>query len=160
MKYENLLMEYGNNLIIKEKPLIAYDGRIRGNHILIRKNMTQRQKACVLAEEIGHYYTTVGNILDQSDERNRKQEQKARLWAYNELIGLDGIIRVFESGCKDLHEIAEFLDVSTDFLVNALVSYQGKYGTKVKVGEYEISFVPILKVRKCKDRKDMEHKKT
>lgn len=25
------------------------------------------EKTCVLAEEIGHYHTSVGNILDQSD---------------------------------------------------------------------------------------------
>ncbi|MCI8638634.1 MAG: hypothetical protein HFG41_05690, partial [Coprococcus sp.] len=92
--------------------------------------------------------TTVGNILDQSNEENRKQEQKARLWAYDELIGLDGIIRAYQNGCQNLHEMAEFLDVAEEFLSDALISYQGKYGTKAKVGKYEVSFVPILKVRK------------
>ena len=38
------------------------------------------EKASVLAEELGHYYTTVGNILDQEDAGNRKQEHKARTW--------------------------------------------------------------------------------
>ena len=28
---------------------------------------TQAEKSCVLAEELGHHYTTVGDILDQSD---------------------------------------------------------------------------------------------
>ena len=27
---------------------------------------TDAEKACVLAEELGHHYTTYGNILDQS----------------------------------------------------------------------------------------------
>lgn len=31
-----------------------------------------REKTCVLAEELGHYYTTTGDILDQSDTMNRK----------------------------------------------------------------------------------------
>ena len=32
-----------------------------------------RQRACILAEEIAHHDTNVGNILDQTDVANRKQ---------------------------------------------------------------------------------------
>ena len=67
----------------------------------IRKDLeTTAEKACVLAEELGHHYTSVGNILDQSDPDNRKQERKAPLWGYDTLIGLSGIIRAFEYGCR------------------------------------------------------------
>ena len=41
---------------------------------------TDAEKACVLAEELGHHYTSYGNILDQSDTSNRKQELRARAW--------------------------------------------------------------------------------
>ena len=68
-------------LIVKEKPLINNDGRIYKNRIAIRTDLTDIEKSCVLAEELGHYYTTVGDILDQSDDGNRKQERRARLWA-------------------------------------------------------------------------------
>lgn len=149
--YDELLIKFGDsnpNLIIKETNLPVNKGRIKGNKIAIRRNLSMKEKGCILAEELGHYYTTVGNILDQSNEENRKQEQKARLWAYDELIGLDGIIRAYQNGCQNLHEMAEFLDVAEEFLSDALISYQGKYGTKAKVGKYEVSFVPILKVRK------------
>lgn len=103
MKYETLLDEAHNNgLIVKEKPLHSSNGRIKGNRIAIRENIdTSAEKACVLAEELGHHYTTVGNIIDLTDAQNRKQERQARLWAYNKQIGLTGIIRAFEAGCQE-----------------------------------------------------------
>ena len=57
---------------------------------------TSVEKACVLAEEIGHYHTAVGDITDQSDVENRKQELKGRLWAYNQQIGLIGLVNVIQ----------------------------------------------------------------
>ena len=90
MNYEELLIEADtNNLITKEKPLLANAGRIKGNRIAIKKDLpTQREKACVLAEELGHFFTSSGNILDTSDISNRKQEARARLWAFNRQVGL------------------------------------------------------------------------
>lgn len=40
----------------------------------INRYGTNVEKACVLAEGLGHYYTTVGNILNQSSTANHKQE--------------------------------------------------------------------------------------
>ena len=95
-------------LSVKEKPLQYNDGRIRGNRILIRSTIETRcQKAAVLCEEIGHYETAVGNILDQSITANRKQELRGRIWAYNRLIGLTGIIRAYKMGCRNRYEMAE-----------------------------------------------------
>ena len=53
------------------------------------------ERACILAEEMGHHYTSAGNIIDQTDEQSRKQEFRARMWAYNEMVGLMGIVRAF-----------------------------------------------------------------
>ena len=82
LNYEEMLIESDNeNLIIKEKPLCSSDGRIKGNKIAIRHTIkTQTEKSCVLAEELGHYYTTSGNILDQTDVSNRKQERTNRTY--------------------------------------------------------------------------------
>ena len=100
-------------LTVKEKPLKASDGRIKGKRIAIREDIdTTVQKACVLAEELGHHHTTVGNIIDLENPGNRKQERQARLWAYNKQIGLRGLIRAYEHGCRSRHEIAEYLEVT------------------------------------------------
>ena len=39
---------------------------------------TSSEKACILAEELGHHYPSVGNILDLTVTENRQQERQAR----------------------------------------------------------------------------------
>lgn len=149
MNYESLLMEADSkNLITKEKPLKAYNGRIKGKKILIRKDMIAKQKGCVLAEELGHYHTTIGNILDQSKTENRKQELHARAWAYNKMIGLTGIINSYEHGCRTLHDTADYLDVTEEFLLEALNYYRNKFGICTTIDNFIIYFEPVLGVAK------------
>ena len=149
MEYEALLKEYdATELIIKEKDLQGSNGRIRGNRIAIKKDISLRQKACVLAEELGHYHTTVGDILDQTDVSNRKQERTARLWAYNKQIGLSGLIHCFEARCQNIHEMADHLGVTEAFLQDALECYRQKYGICTSYQQYTIYFEPKLAI--CK----------
>lgn len=81
MNYETLLEEAAKDkLIVKEKDLRSSDGRIKGKKIAIRKSIpTSVQKACVLAEELGHHYTSYGNIINLNDTANRKQELRSSL---------------------------------------------------------------------------------
>lgn len=148
MTYEQLLAHSDEaGLVVREKPLKYNDGRIKGNRIAIRQNIeTQKEKACVLAEELGHHYTSSGNILDQTKTENVKQEQRARMWAYNEQIGLIGIINAYKRGCRNIHEMAEYLDVTEEFLQDALEAYRSKYGHYVNVDNYIIYFEPYLTV--------------
>ena len=148
MNYEDLLKEADEEgLIVREKNLPGYDGRIYLNRIAIRKDIqTQTQKACVLAEELGHHYTTVGNILDQSDPTARKQELRARLWAYNKMVGLHGIISAYRHHCRTLADMAEYLDVTEQFLADCLETYRQKYGCCVELDNYVIMFEPVLAV--------------
>lgn len=144
----NALLDEANaeGLSIKERPFKTYDGRIKGNNIYLRENMNTTEKACVLAEELGHHYTSVGCILDQTDFANRKQERQARLWGYNKLIGLMGIVRAFNAGCQNQYEIAEYLDVTEEYLQECINCYQSKYGICTNVDNYVIYFVPYLTV--------------
>lgn len=148
MNYEELLIEADNaGLTVKEKTLPLSDGRIKGHRIAIRKDIpTQRQKADVLAEELGHYYTTVGRIVEQRSVSDRKQEYAARLWAYNRRIGLSGIILGYRNHCHNRHELAECLEVSEEFLQEALECYREKYGCYVELDGYVIMFEPHLAV--------------
>lgn len=149
MTYEELLMESEKqNLIVKEKNLPGYKGRIYKNRIAIRKDMTSIEKACVLAEELGHHETTVGNIIDLSVSWNRKQERQARLNGYNRMIGLMGIVRAYEAGCQNQHEIAEFLNVTEEYLLECIECYRDKYGTMKSIDNYTIYFIPHLAVMK------------
>lgn len=147
MNYNTLLDEANSEgLTLKERPFSTYDGRIKGSNIYLRKNMNSTEKACVLAEELGHYHTTVGNIMDMSDSQNRKQERQARMWGYNKLIGLTGIVKAFQSGCHSRHETAEYLDVTEEFLQECIDCYRDKYGVCKKVDDYTVFFIPNLAV--------------
>lgn len=150
MTYEELQIEADNeSLIVKEKSFRTYDGRIKGKKIFIRRDIpTQIQKACVLAEELGHYHTTVGDILLQSTTADKKQEYTARLWAYKKMITLDGLIKAYEYGCQNIYEISEYLNVSEEFLKDALETYRSKYGTGRIYNGYIIYFEPYLGIAK------------
>ena len=124
--------------------------RLRGLYcdgtVAIRQDITTAEKSCVLAEELGHHRLTVGNILNQDDVSNRKQERIARFWAYNKRIGLSGIIQGYRHHCRSRHELADCLDVSEEFLAEALECYREKYGLYVEVDGYVIQFDPVLTV--------------
>jgi Zn-dependent peptidase ImmA (M78 family) len=144
LTYEDLLIEAdANNLITKEKALPICKGRIKGNRIAIRKDMTEAEKKCVLAEELGHFYTASGNILDQSTVANRKQERLGRIFAYNTLVGLCGIIDACSHHCQSISEAAEYLDVTEEFFSESINYYKAKYGLYTTVGNYIIYFEPL-----------------
>lgn len=147
LTYEELLIESeSQNLIVKEKNLPGYNGRIYKNRIAISKNLNMSEKKCVLAEELGHHHTSVGNILNMEDLSNRKQERQARLWGYNKLIGLTGIVNAFESGCQSAYEASEFLEVTVEYLQECIDCYRDKYGICTEIDNYIIYFIPNLAV--------------
>lgn len=146
--YEEMLIE-NEEVIVKEKALRSSDGRIKGNKIAIRKDIeTDTEKGCVLAEELGHWYTTSGNILNQEKIENRKQEYRARLHGFNLKIGLMGLVRAFEHGCRSASDIAEYLDVTEEYLKEAVDCYRSKYGVYATVDNYAVYFTPALGVLK------------
>lgn len=150
MNYESLLEEATcDNIYVVENADFKSkaDGLINGDVIGINKKVrSTRKRTCILAEELGHYHTTTGNILDQSTSGNRKQEYRARLWAYNKLIGLNGIVSAYQAGCQNIHDMAAHLDVTTDFLQAALSCYRNKYGVYTRIDNYVIYFEPTIGV--------------
>lgn len=121
---------------------------LNGNVALDKDLDTSVEKSCILAEELGHHYTTYGNILFQDSVSNHKQELRARMWAYNRQIGLLGIIKSYEHGCRNLYDMAEYLEVTEEFLKDALERYRQKYGMCTAVDNYIIYFEPGLGVVK------------
>ena len=155
-KYEELLQNASENNVRvyesfdlngDENVTYTIDGLYIDGNIALDKNLeTSREKSCVLAEELGHHHTSIGNIIDINSVSNRKQERQARLWGYNKMIGLRGLIRAFEHGCTSKHEIAEYLDVTTEFLNDAITIYREKYGVCITVDNYIIYFIPYLAI--------------
>jgi hypothetical protein len=150
MTYEQMMQIIENENIeyIETTFPESLKGLYKNRKIGISKNLNNTEKKCTIIEELGHHFTSAGNITDQNCVNNRKQEFRARLWAYNEQIGLLGIIRAYENHCKDLTEMAEFLNVAEAFLLDALKCYKDKYGISVVIDNYILFFHPNLYVMK------------
>lgn len=128
MTYEELMINYADEIDIYEHPLrenpiikkkngkgIYYNNDNKGL-IFIEDSLSNTDKKCTLAEEIGHHYTSYGNILDISNYTNAKQERKAREWGANMLINYERFkktIKIYDN----LYQVAEELDVTYDVLI-------------------------------------------
>jgi hypothetical protein len=148
--YEKLLTEFSEELIIDEvadlpsnlKGLYVLSNRC--NLILLNGDLKLvNEKTCILAEEIGHHCTSIGNILDQSKIKNRKQEKKARRWAVNKLIKVEQFVDAYKEGVRCKAELADFLNVTEPFLDFAIEHFKNLYGTYHVLGNYIIYFNPL-----------------
>lgn len=150
-KYETLLDAAEQDGITVTEKFSLSDTRFKGLYcdgvIAIDCTLTTNaEKNGILAEELGHHYTSYGDIIELCSVEDRKQELRARLWAYNKMIGLQGIVAAYKHGCTSLHDTAEFLEVTEEFLAEALERYRSKYGCYVKLDNYVIYFEPVLGV--------------
>ena len=144
LTYEEMQKSH-NDLNIVELDLSEVSG-LKGfyyaGNIAIEKKLSSIEKSCVLAEELGHHYTSYGDIV-----QNRKQELRARLRGYDMQIGLIGIVECYKHHCRSIYEMAEYLQVTEEYLKEALECYSRKYGENlVTIDSYSIRFVPSLQV--------------
>jgi hypothetical protein len=151
MAYESLLDEIHKEGI--DIIQINFKGKSKGlygdNTIAIDKKIdTSAEKKCILAEELGHHYTSYGNILDQSNINNIKQEKRARNWAYEKLVGIISLVNAFERGIRNKYELAEYLNITEDFLNEAINHYREKYGICCEIDNYLVYFEPHFGVLK------------
>lgn len=117
-------------------PVISIDYSIR----------TYKEAACVLAEEVGHYYTSCGNLLTDSNLHKsiiNKQENIAKRWAFKYMISFSDLIDAHKAGCSTLYEVAEHLDITEEFLRNAAKVYENIYGAYIVHQGYRIYFDPL-----------------
>lgn len=150
MEYEDLLKEADNNGI--EVIEMNFKGCSKGiysdNVIALNSNATYKEKNCILSEELGHHYTTYGNIVNKADTNNIKQEKKARNWGYEKLVRIVDLINAFEKGIRCKHEIAEYLNITEEFLGQAIQHYKEKYGIYYELDNYLVYFEPNLIILK------------
>lgn len=120
-RYEALLSEY-DFLDIQEKHM-KNEGLYSDGCIWINKDIVESKKVCVLAEEIGHYETTYGDIVNKKDLTSFKREHVARAWAYRKLLPYSEISLALGMGYTKPYEIAEYLCVDEAFLRECLKYY-------------------------------------
>jgi hypothetical protein len=122
-KYEQLVAEYESELNIEERNMIN-DGLYCDNFVWIKKKLSTAEKLSIIAEEIGHYKTSYGNILDQSDLMNVKQELLARRWAYEKVLPLNLVMDAIKNGISEVYDLADYFDVTELFMRECLKHYK------------------------------------
>ncbi|MGZ9442974.1 ImmA/IrrE family metallo-endopeptidase [Staphylococcus epidermidis] len=133
------------NRLPKFQPGLYINGKI-----FINSNLSETRKTEVLYEELAHHKLTYGNILDQSKDINRKFENYARRHGYEAALPLRIIVEAHNYGVSNLYELAEYVQLSEEYIVEILKHYKNKYGIGTHYGEYLITFDP-LRVFKYKE---------
>ncbi len=131
-----------------------FSSRIKGIYsrphstIAINKKCTPREKKCVIVEELGHHYTSHGDILDQASLNNRKQERTARAWGYDKILKSENIIKTAIKEHSSYYDLALALDVTPEYLIEALKYYQNKKDIVDEVTidnkNYVVSYYPLM----------------
>lgn len=94
-----------------------------GAPIVILEPLSNSEKTCNLAEELGHHYTGTDHILRYDSIQDWKAEARARRWAHDKLLSPDAI-RTAARNASDIYDLAEALDVTEAFLREAIEDYQ------------------------------------
>lgn len=92
---------------------------------------SSNEKKQILAEELGHYYGDYTYKFNSSLELISKQEYKAKKWAYSILIPIEKLRLALKNGIRDLYSLAEYFDVTTDYMYKAIDFYTNKYGLQM-----------------------------
>ena len=114
-----------------------------GNIALSDKLETTAERDCILAEEIGHHLTAVGDITGTSTDAI-KQERKGRTWAFETLLPFPDLVEAMTHGCTTRYELAELFGVTEKFIDEAIDHYRAKYGTEARISGYAVQLVPYI----------------
>lgn len=151
MSYEKILIDACQRGInVKELKMYPnLKGIYNDNKIIINSDcLNETEKKCILSEEIGHHETSFGNILNYENIASKKQEEKARRWAYDYLISLEDLVNAFEYGATSSYDIAQFLNITESFLEGCIKYFKKRYGISVELKKYHIFFEPYLTIHK------------
>lgn len=126
-----------------------HKGLYYNDRIFVNPNQSDKEMRCTLAEEIGHHKLTIGNIVKQQTINEIKQEKLARNWGYESLVPLRKIIDAYYEGYTDYYEVAEYLEVTEEFLKHSIAYYKNKYGNVVECNGYVIIFRGSIQILAC-----------
>ena len=126
------------NRLPKFQPGFYINGKI-----YINSNLSETRKAEVLYEELAHHKLTYGNILDQSKWINRKFENYAKRHGYEAALPLRIIVEAHHYGVSNLYELAEYVQLSEEHVLEILEHYKQKHGIGTHYGDYSITFEPL-----------------
>lgn len=111
--------------------------------VYIKSDLSEKEKIKVLYEELAHHKLTYGNILDQSKWINRKFENYARRHGYEAALPIRIIVEAHHYGVSNLYELAQYVQLSEEHVLEILKHYKQKHGLTTRYGKYVIQFEPL-----------------
>ena len=139
IKRENIIVEYVDFSPTIQGIYYKADGCLP--IIGINESIVSDKKlfTCVLAEELGHHFTSIGdssaecyNIADRINLN--KTEFAALKWATEYLLPLDEIINAVKRGIGNIEKLSDFLDVTGEFLLERF-KFIAKKQSYIKIQE-------------------------
>ena len=103
----------------------------------------------ILAEELGHHFTTQGNLLESSKNYSEKliknkKETLAKKWAANFLISDEEFVQAILNCINNKYELSEKFDVTEDIINYKILSIcidENKYNDiKNKLKMHEVAY--------------------
>lgn len=117
----------------------------------IHKNIAfdTKKYISVLAEELGHHFTSIGDLsaecITYTQKVNRsKQEKRARIWAANFLISDDEIVGALTHNINTLYGLSDHFNVTEEIIKYKLLSIylkEDKYNsTRLTIMHKEVAY--------------------
>lgn len=122
------------------KPMIFIDKRIINN---------ANTYISILSEELGHYFTTHGDLVEESQSNNDslikiKKENLAHEWASNFLINNDEFVQALLDCINTKYDMCEYFNVNYEILdtkINSILKDERKYKEiKETLKEHEFQY--------------------
>ena len=104
----------------------------------ISPELTLADRTSVSYHEAGHHYT-----MYEPGQPSRN-ESRADRWAARKLVPVISLIDALAAGCNNLFEVAEYLQVSENFLYKTLDIYKLIYGEYTEFENWVVAFRPRL----------------
>lgn len=141
--YEELLDDFYKEVPVLEMDLSEHEDKAfyYRNAIFIDRSLTTEKKREHLYEEYAHYLYTVGDISNQDNPDNRKQENLARNRAMIMSISLEDIIASYNQGLREYWEVADYLGFSVRYVYKSVQEIKKAYGLTIDYKDYILKFV-------------------
>lgn len=99
------------------------NGKNGGGLILVNRHRTLAQRTAALAEELGHFFKSIGDLRDLNDIMAAKQERLGRAWGYEQQLPPPLMEEHLMNGGGTAWEVAEETDLPQPFVEEAYRHY-------------------------------------
>lgn len=82
------------------------------------------EEKSILMHELGHYHTGSYYKYDTGFAAKQRKEYRANRWAVMNYIPIDELKTAFHKGYTQAYELAEYFDVTEEFIINACDVYR------------------------------------